>query len=70
MAISGDGFYGPLPQSQGNDHLLVTIDSLTSQVQVVPTTMQVTTREVGWLFLKEVMRLHGVPESIVSDQQN
>ena len=28
----------------------------------------VTTRGVTWLILKEVMRLHGIPESIVSDQ--
>ena len=58
---------GPLPQSQGNDYLLVIIDRLTSQVHLVPTTMQVTAKEVGWLFLKEIVRLHGVPKSIVSD---
>ena len=29
---------------------------------------QVTAKEVAWLFLKEVMRLHRVPESIVSDR--
>ena len=38
-----------------------------SQVHLVPTMTQVTAKEVAWLFLKEVMRLHGVPESIVSD---
>ena len=37
------------------------------QVHLVPTTTQVTAKEVAWLFLKEVVRLHGVPESIVSD---
>ena len=61
-------FMGPLPQSQGNDYLLVIIDQLTSQVHLVPTTTHVTTREVAWLFLKEVVRLHGVLKSIVSDR--
>ena len=34
----------------------------------MPTTTTVTTRGVGWLILKEVMRLHRIPESIVSDR--
>ena len=61
---------GPLPRSLGNDYLLVIIDRLMSQVHLVPTMMQVTAKEVAWLFLKEVMRLHGVPESIVSDRDS
>ena len=64
----GMDFMGPLPQSLDNDYLLVIIDQLTSQVHLVPTTMQVTTKEVAWLFLKEVVRLHGVPGFIVSDR--
>ena len=51
----GMDFMGPLPQSQGNDYLLVIIHQLTSQVHLVPTTMQVTAKEVAWLFLKEVV---------------
>ena len=35
----GMDFMEPLPQSLGNDYLLVIIDQLTSQVHLVPTTM-------------------------------
>ena len=35
----GMDFMGPLPQSQGNDYLLVIIDQLMLQVHLVPTTM-------------------------------
>ena len=62
----GLDFMGPLPKSNDFDYLLVVIDQLTSQVHLVPT-MMVTARGVAWLILKEVMRLHGIPESIVSD---
>ena len=37
--LVGMDFMGTLPQSQGNDYLLVIIDWLTSQVHLVPTTM-------------------------------
>ena len=64
----GLDFIGPLPKSNNFDYLLVMIDQLTSQVHLVPTTTIVTTRGIVWLILKEVVRLHGIPESIVSDQ--
>ena len=64
----GMDFMGPLPRSQGNDYLLVIIDQLMLQVHLVPTTIRVTTKEVAWLFLKEVVGLHGVPKSIVLDR--
>ena len=64
----GLDFMGPLPKSNDFDYLLVVIDQLTSQVHLVPTMTTVTARSIAWLILKEVMRLHGVPESIVSDQ--
>ena len=64
----GLDFMGPLPKSNNFDYLLVMIDRLTSQVHIVPTMMTVTARGITWLILKEVMRLHGIPESIVSDR--
>ena len=65
--LVGMDFKGPLSWSQDNDYLLVIIDQLILQVHLVPTMTQVTAKEVAWLFLKEVVRLHQVPESIVSD---
>ena len=60
-------FMGPLPTSEGYDYLLVVIDHLTLQVHLIPTTTRVTSKEVAWIFFIEIVRLHGVPESIVSD---
>ena len=64
----GMDFMGPLPKLNNFDYLLVIIDQLTSQVQLVPTTTTVTAKGIAWLILKEVVRLHGIPESIVSDR--
>ena len=64
----GMDFMGPLLKLNNFDYLLVVIDRLMSQVHLVPTMTMVTARGIVWLILKEVMRLHGIPESIVSDQ--
>ena len=39
-----------------------------SQVHLVLTTTTVTAKGIAWIVLKEVVRLHGIPESIVSDR--
>ena len=64
----GMDFMGPLPKLNNFNYLLVVIDWLMSQVHLVPTTMTVAARGVVWLILKEVVRLHGIPQSIVSDR--
>ena len=60
-------FMGPLPMSDGYNYLLVVIDCFTAQVHLIPMTTCITAKEVMWLFFIEIVRLHGVPESIVSD---
>ena len=59
---------GPLPQSNYFNYLLVIIDQLTSQVHLVPTTTTVTAKGVAWLILKEVVGIHRIPESIMSNR--
>ena len=64
----GMDFMGPLPKLFNFDYLLVIIDWLTSQVHLVPPTTTVTARGIMWLILKEVVRHHGIPKSIMSDR--
>ena len=64
----GMDFMGPLLKSNNFNYLLVIVNQLTSQVHFVPTTTTVTTRGIMWLILREVVGLHGISESIMSDK--
>jgi hypothetical protein len=66
----GIDFMGPLPKSNNCNYLMVIINRLMSQVHLVPTTTTVTAKGIAWLFLKEIVRLHGAPDSILSDQDS
>ena len=58
-----------LPKSLlGNDAIVVFIDKLTKMVHYVPTTTNVTAPQLATIFLRNVVRLHGFPESILSDR--
>jgi len=65
-------FIGPLPRlgynSKEYDYLMVIIDLFSSQVHLVPMTVIITTKGIAWLYLKEVVHLHGLPDSIVSNR--
>ena len=65
--LVGLDFMGPLPKSKGYDYLLVVIDRFTSQVHLLPMTTCAAAKEVAWLFFTEIIRLHGLPESIISN---
>ena len=62
-------FITQLPMSKsGHDAIVVFVDKLSKMVHLVPTTTTVDAPQVAKLFLREVIRHHGVPESIVSDR--
>jgi hypothetical protein len=63
----GIDFIGPLTPSNGFNFLMVVIDRLTSMVHLIPTVTEANSAEVARLFLSHVVKLHGFPESIVSD---
>ena len=57
-----------LPPSQYHDAILVIVDRLTKQAIFVPTTKSMPALDVAALFLQQVVRVHGLPEILVSDR--
>jgi len=63
----GINFMGPLPLSQGFDYIMIVICRMSSMVHLLATHTTVKATEVAELYFREIVRLHGLPESIVSD---
>ena len=65
----GMDFIGPLPPSpEGYNFIWVVIDRMTSMVHLVALKTSATAVEVAEKYLKEIVRLHGVASSVVSDR--
>ena len=64
----GMDFVGPFPEAHGFDYLLVVICRLTSLVHLIPTVTTARATDIAWVYLKEIVRLHGLPDTIVSDR--
>jgi len=67
MHISAD-FITKLPLAQGYDSILVVVDQLTKIVHFIPTTEKTSAERLVRLFRDNVWKLHGLPESIISDR--
>jgi hypothetical protein len=66
-------FVGPLPPTEkGHDCIFVAMDKLTKMVQFMATTIGLNNDAVGTarLFFDGVVRLHGVPLTIISDRDS
>ena len=57
-----------LPLAQGYDSILVVVDRLTKMAHFIPTTEKTIAGELARLFRDNVWKLHGLPESIISDR--
>ena len=66
----GMDFVGPFPESEGYDYLWVIICRLTSMLHLILVKTMIKASELAWLYILEVVRLHGQPESIVSDRDS
>ncbi|KAJ0494369.1 putative nucleotidyltransferase, Ribonuclease H [Helianthus annuus] len=61
-------FVGGLPNSDGKDTILVVVDRLTKFAHFIPLSHPFTAATVAQVFLDQIFKLHGWPETIVSDR--
>ena len=62
-------FITGLPKVSGNfDSIFVVVDKLTKVAHLIPTRTTATASDIAQLFVKEIVRLHGVPARIISDR--
>ena len=61
-------FITGLPTSQGYDAIWVIVDRFTKMAHYIPTNETVTMDALANILIRDVVHLHGVPKSIVSDR--
>ena len=67
--VLGIDFVTGLPKTKaGHDAILVVIDHLTKMAHAIPCQKSITASEVADLFIKNIFRLHGMPQTIISDR--
>ena len=61
-------FVTDLPLSKGYDSILAVVDRLTKMVHYIPCRKTLTAAGLADFFIRDIMRMHGIPESIISDR--
>jgi len=64
----GTDFISPFLKSKDFNYLWVVICRMTSMVHLIPIHMQYSVFKLSWRYPQKVVRLHGLPSSIVNDQ--
>ena len=66
----GMDFIGPFPESKGFNYLWVIICCMTSMVHLTPVHTTMTAMQLSWIYKHEIVHLHGLPNTIVSDRDS
>ena len=67
---TGMDFLGPFPDVDGFNYVWVVICRLTCMVHLIACKVTNTATDLAAIYVREIVRLHGVPESIVSDRDS
>ena len=59
-----------LPESAGYTKIWVIVDRFSKMAHFIPLTTEVPIEQLALMFLKEIWRYHGLPESIISDRDS
>lgn len=62
------GFITGLPRSKGKDTILVVVDRMSKYAHFIALSHPYTAKDVADVFVRNVVRLHGIPKTIVSDR--
>ena len=63
-----DFITGLLMTQQGHESIWVIVDRLTKSAHFVPVNIRYLARNYAELYVSQIMRLHGVPRTIISDR--
>jgi len=64
----GMDFIGPFPEVNGYNYLWVVICRMTSMVHLIPVNTKMTASQLSTIYVQEIIQIHGLPSSIISDQ--
>ena len=67
QVITADLITG-LPRSEGFDAIAVVVDHFTKQVHLSPTKGTLTAEGLADLYIRDVFKLHGIPQQVISDR--
>jgi hypothetical protein len=66
----GMDFIGPFPESRGYNYLWVIICRMMSMVHLIPIQTRMKASELLWIYRQEILHLHGLPSSIISNRDS
>ena len=71
MGANFHGFIVGLPKTtKGHDAIWVIVDRLTKSAHFLPIKITYSLEQLADLYVREIVRLHGIPISIISDRDS